>query len=66
MILHFLRHPVNQQKDEPDKHPVVPFHEQLHNISEGSEFLDDALRMKEQPLMTAEESNASETMENFE
>lgn len=30
-----------------------------HNISEGGEFLDDALRMIEQPLIYTEESIAA-------
>jgi hypothetical protein len=66
MILHFLHHPATNQKDEPGKHLLVPFPETLHNISEGSEFLDDGIRMKEQPFMAAEESTEPENMENFE
>lgn len=52
---------------EPDKNTVIPFHEDLHNITEGGEFLDDALRMKEQPfiLMRAEESIAAGSPEGL-
>lgn len=66
MNLHFLHHPAKNQKDEPAKHTLVPFDEPLHNTIEGSEFLDDAIRMKEQPLMVTEASIASESLENYE
>lgn len=35
-----------QNEEESD-----PVHEQEYNTMEGSEFLDDSLRMTEQPLM---------------
>jgi hypothetical protein len=39
-------------KSHHDEHTVVvSVHESLHNITEGSEFLDDAIRMKEQPFV---------------
>jgi hypothetical protein len=55
-----LHLPVKNQKDEPGGHTVVPLHEDLHHIADGGEFLDDNIRMKEQPfiLMRAEESIA--------
>lgn len=40
-----------KQTNHPDEHTVVAVHESLHNITEGSEFLDDAIRMKEQSFM---------------
>jgi hypothetical protein len=58
MNLHFMHHPVINQKDEPGKHIQLPFYEPQHNTNEGSEFLDDAIRMKDQPLMYTEESVA--------
>lgn len=39
--------------------------EEQHNITEGSEFLDDALRMKDQPLMYTEESVAAGSPEEL-
>ena len=38
---------------------LVPLEIYEHNITDGSEFIDDALRMKEQPLMYTEESIAA-------
>jgi len=60
MNLFFLQHQQNDQKDETEIHTLIPLHEQTHNITDGGEFLDDALRMKEQPfiLMRGEESIA--------
>jgi hypothetical protein len=60
MKLFSLHHQTKEQEIQPDKNTVIPFHEDLHNITEGAEFLDDAIRMKEQPfiLMRAEESIA--------
>lgn len=40
-----------KQKNQQDEHVVVLHDESVHNITEGSEFLDDAIRMTEQPLM---------------
>ena len=41
------------------KHILVPVYE-LHNTAEGSEFLDDAIRMKDQPLIYTEEDVVTE------
>lgn len=59
MQLPFLHHPVKDLNNQSDEHPLVPFHELPHNINEGSEFLDDAIRTKDQPLMYTEESVAA-------
>ena len=60
MKLFFSFQPAKHREVEPDKNTMSPFNEDLHNITDGVEFLDDALRMKEQPfiLMRAEESIA--------
>jgi hypothetical protein len=42
-----------KQTNHHDDHAAVAVDESLHNITEGSEFLDDAIRMKEQPFMYA-------------
>lgn len=39
-----------KQKNHQDKQPATAVHEPLHGTTEGSEFLDDAIRMKEQPF----------------
>ena len=41
-------------EDQSDGHTWVD-NQPLHSISEGGEFLDDAIRMKEMPLMFSEE-----------
>lgn len=56
MNFFFIHHPVKNQKDETDKHTLVPFQFHEHNINEGSEFLDDAIRMKDQSLIYVEKS----------
>ena len=59
MNLFFIHHPVNHLEDKPGEHTLVPLHEKQpqDNIIEGSEFLDDAIRMKEQPLTYTEVSS---------
>ena len=60
MNLFFLQHQHKDQKDETEIHTLIPLHDEQHNVTEGGEFLDDAIRMIEQPfiLMRAEESIA--------
>src|SRR5688572_27476042 len=38
-----------KQDHQPDEQTVVVPDDSVHNITDGSEFLDDAIRMKEQP-----------------
>lgn len=59
MNLFFLHLPAKRLKDEPDEHSLT-MHEPMHDTSEGSEFLNDAIRMVEQPLMYDEESLTTE------
>ena len=40
-----------RQKSLQEQYTVLAAHKQLHNITEGGEFLDDAIRTKEQPFM---------------
>ena len=40
-----------------DKDTLVPLHEQEHNTSEGGEFLDDAIRMDDEPSIAPEKSS---------
>jgi hypothetical protein len=59
MSFFFFHIPVENRKEEAQTRPVIADEEQLRNITEGSEFLDDALRMKDQPLVYTEESVAA-------
>jgi hypothetical protein len=55
----FVSHiPKKDHKQNPAEHALVLVPEPPHNISEGSEFLDDAIRTKDQPLMYSEQSIA--------
>jgi hypothetical protein len=60
MNLFFLPQPAKNKKDEPAKNTVTAIQEDPHYATEGGEFLDDAIRMKEQPFfrMRVEESIA--------
>ncbi|WP_165836440.1 hypothetical protein [Taibaiella soli] len=44
-------------KPEQNEEEVIPEQEQEYNTMEGSEFLDDSLRMTDQPLMPHEHFN---------
>lgn len=49
-------HRLKNLKNERDKHTLVPILSQERNINEGGEFLDDAIRMKDQSLIDVENS----------
>lgn len=56
--MEFFSNPFERkQKNEQDEHVLVS-DESLHNMTEGGEFLDDALRMIDQPFVYTEESVA--------
>lgn len=65
MHIPFLHHPIKSSKHETDEHALIPVHEPPHNTNEGSEFLDDAIRMEDQPLVYTEESIAAGSPENL-
>jgi hypothetical protein len=52
MIFFFFNHPEKKYLNQEYQHSIV-VDESFHNITEGGEFLDDAIRMKEQPFMYA-------------
>ena len=56
-----------KQKNGHDEHVIVALDESFHSITEGDEFLDDAIRTKEQPFMSSstEESVAPESPEGL-
>jgi len=58
MNLFFLHHAFNNQRERTNEHSVVHY-EQAHNTSEGSEFLDDAIRTEDLPVVYTEESVAA-------
>lgn len=51
-FLHLL---AKNQNSPADENMSVTTHDHPHDATEGSEFLDDALRMKDQPLSYTEE-----------
>ena len=56
--MHFsFLHPFKM--DLQDEHPLVAVHEAPHSTSEGSEFLDDGLRMEDLPWTPIEECVAA-------
>jgi hypothetical protein len=65
MNLFFLHHPAKHQRDEPREHTLVVAVQEEHNSSEGGEFLDDAIRTKEQPFMYTEECVAAGSPKGF-
>lgn len=56
MNLFFINPRQKFLKDEPDRHTLVILPEPPHNTTEGSEFLDDAIRTHDQPPVYTEES----------
>ncbi len=65
MIFPFL-HPVANSLAVPsDEHQLVPLHEAPLNTNEGGEFLDDTLRMDDQPIIHTEESIAAGSPQNL-
>ena len=50
----FAYHADKDLNDQPDKHPLAT-NEPQYSMDEGSEFLDDAIRMKDLPLMFSDE-----------
>jgi hypothetical protein len=49
MFLFFKHHPILKLKEESLHQNLVSLPEHEHNTNEGSEFLDDAIRMEDLP-----------------
>jgi hypothetical protein len=64
MNFFFLRPPAKRWEDEPGSHTLITI-QKPHNTAEGGEYLDDAIRMKDQPLIYTEESIASGCLEGL-
>src|SRR5438045_3905886 len=56
MNLFFIHHPTNNPEGEAGKHTPVPIQNHEQNTNEGSEFLDDAIRMEDLPESYTEEN----------
>jgi len=59
MNFFFVHHPAKNAEDKPGEHTLVPLQNHAHYTNEGSEFLDDAIRIKDLPLMYTEENIAA-------
>jgi hypothetical protein len=57
-------YPDKNLKDKSEERLLI-HQEPSHGTNEGSEFLDDALYMHDQPLLYTEESVAAGDPENF-
>jgi len=57
MKFSFLHLAEKSLKDKAMQIPFIPPQGLFDYTAEGSEFLDDAIRMREQPLMDTEEGN---------
>jgi hypothetical protein len=64
MNLLFLHPAGNNRQAQSDTHPVV-HNEPSHNMNEGSEFLDDAIRIEDLPIIYTEESIAVSSPKNL-
>ena len=56
MNLFFIHHPAKNPKSEADEHTLVPLQNHGHDLNEGSEFLDDAIRIEDLPESDMEEN----------
>jgi hypothetical protein len=65
MNLFFLHPAAKNGNNQPDKHTSVQPHEPPHNTIEGSEFLDDAIRMEDLPVTYTEQSIAAGSPKNL-
>lgn len=55
----FFLHPAIKKVVDKPAEPLIVHREPSHNANEGSEFLDDAIRTHDQPLVYTEESVAA-------
>jgi hypothetical protein len=61
----FFLYPAGENlKDQSDKYMPADS-EPVYSINEGGEFLDDAIRMKEMPLMYSEKNLAAGGIRNI-
>ncbi len=60
----FFLHPTNHDLKEPSDTHTLIHHEHPLYMDEGSEFLDDALRMEDLPFSSADENVSPESGQN--
>lgn len=63
MNLFFLHSTRTEPKEQSDIHTLIHHEQQLY-MDEGSEFLDDAIRMEDLPSVDTEEKAAAESSQN--
>jgi hypothetical protein len=56
MNLFFIHRLTKDPEDEGGQHKLVPLHNNGYNTNEGSEFLDDAIRIEDVPEVYPEEN----------
>jgi hypothetical protein len=61
MNFNFFQSPTKNLQDKRVKHLLASIYEYPNNINDGLEFLDDAIRTKDQPLMYNQKSTARRT-----
>lgn len=61
----FFLHPTAKNVKEPSEEHTLVHDAPPQNMDEGSEFLDDALRMEDLPLSYAEENATTERPQNL-
>jgi hypothetical protein len=52
-----------RHSEKENQETVTPYQHEI-NITDGSEFLDDAIRMKDQPLGETDENGMDDPLEN--
>jgi hypothetical protein len=57
MNLFFIHHPANNPERAGDEHILVSLQNHEQNTNEGSEFLDDAVRIEDLPEWYYEENS---------
>jgi len=65
MNLFFLHHPVTKRNNEPGKRSLVSMHGPERNATDGGEFLDDALRMRDLSLVYTDNNIAATDPEDL-
>ena len=56
MNFFFIHRPAKNPEGAADEHILVPLQNHGHDLNEGSEFLDDAIRMEDMPEVYTEEN----------
>jgi hypothetical protein len=56
----FFIHPAKKTEGEADEHTLIPLQNHGQNTNEGSEFLDDVIRIEDLPESYTEENIAAE------